>query len=161
MAGACHIVNGSLRPCSAQQLSVTPAALPKSIRLPSSVNCFVERRAKRKTACCNRRQHISAAISAVAATEERTQQCVTASALSQLSMHRSRSDEYATHAGSKKPLCLKSGSLAWLSWDRYLNGLLSSSNQRNTVTAKASVTAELCLECCREGLRHSRVQQII
>ncbi|KAL3150303.1 6-phosphogluconate dehydrogenase, decarboxylating 2 [Trebouxia sp. C0010 RCD-2024] len=74
MAGAFHIVHGSLRPCAAERSSFAPTTLPRYFRLSSSVDCFVERRAQRRTVGCNRRQHNLAPISAVAATEERVEQ---------------------------------------------------------------------------------------
>lgn len=91
MAGAFHIVHGSLRPSAVHRSSFAPAPLPNCLRLPSSVNSFVERGAQRKSAGCKRRPHNLALVSAVAATEERVQEYVTACALSQVSMYRSRS----------------------------------------------------------------------
>ncbi len=74
MAGALHLVNGTLKPCAAQNPSVTPVSLPNCTRRPSLVSCFVERRAQHKAALTRGRRNLAAPITAVAATEERTEQ---------------------------------------------------------------------------------------
>ncbi len=74
MAGALHLVNGTLKPCAAQKTSVTPVSLPNCTRRPSLVSCFVERRAQHKAALTRGRRNLAAPITAVAATEERTEQ---------------------------------------------------------------------------------------
>ncbi len=89
MAGALQIVNGSLRPCAAQRTSFTPVSVPNWTRRPSSVSCIVERRATQQAVLSRGRRITAAPISAVAATEERTQQYVLSAAVDLLSMHRS------------------------------------------------------------------------
>ncbi|DBA68188.1 hypothetical protein WJX79_010020 [Trebouxia sp. C0005] len=74
MAGALHLVNGTLKPCAAQKASVTPVSLSNCTRRPSLVSCFVERRAQHKAVLIKSRRNLAASITAVAATEERTEQ---------------------------------------------------------------------------------------
>ncbi|DBA78833.1 hypothetical protein WJX77_010165 [Trebouxia sp. C0004] len=73
MAGALHLVNGTLKPCAAHKTSVTPLSLPSYTRRPSLVSCFVERRAQHKAVLTKGRRNL-APITAVAATEELTEQ---------------------------------------------------------------------------------------
>lgn len=101
MAGAFHIVNGSFKPCAAQRISFAPTPVPNFIRRPSSVSCFVERRAPQKTARCDSHRHHAAPITAVAATEERTQQYVDTS-ISEIFYASISADGHILHAGSRR-----------------------------------------------------------
>lgn len=74
MAGALHIVNGTLKPCAAQRPSFAPVTAPNCTRRPSLVSCTVERRAQQKAVLAKGRRYRAAPITAVAATEERTEQ---------------------------------------------------------------------------------------